>query len=238
MTHPLFVYFQGARKVLLASFDQSTGIQHKGERGTAREVFLDKFLKNAFPSKYVIERGEIFDHNGNVSPQVDIAVYDETLPAFNYGGGNHYLAEGVLAHIEVKSELNKAELQDVVAKAIKVKSLELKIEPNMSIGNVRKHIRSFVFAYRGWQSVESLQEAYKEVSPQEDINTRPDGIFVLEQGYGCFSGKKGSIFFNAGEDILGYAFVYLHHRMYKNWDGRPNLEAYVPLRPHGVDPNE
>jgi len=227
MTHPIQAYFRSARNELLAQFEKAGGVNHNGDKGSAREVFLNGFLHSAFPKKYVIGRGEIVDRDGSVSPQVDIAVYDETFPAFNYGSGNHYMAEGVQAHIEVKSNLTKEELRDVLAKTKKVKALKLDIKPDMHVGPLPRHIPSFLFAYTGFVKTETFRKNYEALSPGGNLDVRPNGIFVLKEGYGAMTDEKGTEFISCGEDILAVAFMVMQRKMQKRWSGDVNWNGYL-----------
>ena len=227
--HPLQEHFRKVLKKLMAEFELSGGVQHRGDKGTARETFLNTFLEGAFPKKYVIHRGEIFDGEGTIARQADIVVYDESFPAFAFGAGNRYMAEGVLAHIEVKSKLTKAELLDSIVKAMSVKKLKLQVEPDMHVGPMRKHIPSFIFAYQsGWEDVAGFRKAYLDLQSEHDgFEATPDGIFILGPGYGCDIGESGIQFFNSGEDILGVSFVRLQQAIHKNWSGRVKWDGYA-----------
>ncbi len=228
MSHPLHTYFRAARDELLASYRKVADVRHSGTKGSGREVFLNTFLKKAFPAKYVIAGGEIFDRNGVISPQVDIAIYDEAFPAFDIGTGNQYMAEGVFAHLEVKSTLDKDELRKALDNVRAVKSLELKVDAFMTHGNLRKDIPSFVFAYEGWKDPQSFKDAMLDLCPDSgDPKRVPNGIFVLDPGYGYVSNDKGQDFFNSGDHILAVAFVILHQHMFKNWAGATNWEGYA-----------
>src|SRR5262245_22554718 len=111
----LQTYFRGTRTELLAAFDKSAGLQHAGERGGARESFVEIFLRRSFPQKFVVGSGEILD-GVDISPQADVVVYDEGMPILHYGAKNQYLAEGVLAHIEVKSSATSTTINDTLVK--------------------------------------------------------------------------------------------------------------------------
>jgi hypothetical protein len=86
-------------------------IQHSGEVGSAREYFVHSVLRRFLPSNVVVGRGEIVDGRGGRSRQQDLLLYRSNFPVIDSLAGSHlYLAEGVLATIEVKSNLDEKEL--------------------------------------------------------------------------------------------------------------------------------
>lgn len=100
-------YLDTISKRLEAEYEASDNINHAQTMGVEREIFLTNVLSELYPEKYVFTSGEIIDSDGNNSKQCDIIVYDERYPQIKHGRTAQLLAEGVLAHIEVKSELTK-----------------------------------------------------------------------------------------------------------------------------------
>lgn len=226
--NPLQWHFRGVRQLLLAQHATSAHIQHSGDKGTAREQFISQFLSQSFPKKYVIGHGEIFDSLGVISPQVDLAVYDEMFPVLENGGIHRYIAEGVLAHIEVKSTLNAAELEACLDRASRVKELKLEINPIMVTGPLRRAIPSFVFAYDGWTTREAFESAVTAtVDEALEHDSIPDGVFVLKGGYGYFLDEKGMKFFESPEDVLLVAFLRLAKAINKNWSANISWDGYA-----------
>ena len=226
--NPLQQHFRGIRNILLAQHANSAAIRHSGDKGTARENFISEFLGKSFPKKYVIGHGEIFDSLGAISPQIDIAVYDEMFPVLDNGGIHRYIAEGVLAHLEVKSTLNAAELEFCLDRAARVKELKLKINPIMVTGSLRKTIPSFVFAYDGWTTRTAFEDAVTATVDEElERNSTPDGIFVLSGGYGYYRDDRGMKFFESQEDVLLVAFLRLANAINKNWSANINWDGYA-----------
>src|SRR5580693_6218205 len=133
-------YYRGTRQELSSAFEKSKSVNHNGERGAARESFVEHFLKKSFPQKFVVGTGEIIDPAGGVSPQSDVVVYDETLPILHYGNANQFLVEGVLAHLEIKSSISKSEVEDILGKSTGVKSLKYDVNPSMHYGRLRPNV--------------------------------------------------------------------------------------------------
>jgi hypothetical protein len=76
-------------------------------RGHERQAFIDNFLANVLPPVYRFGTGDATDAAGNRSGQLDVVVeypFSPTLPSVGGTGTTRlYLAEGIAAVIEVKS---------------------------------------------------------------------------------------------------------------------------------------
>jgi hypothetical protein len=67
----------GFQQKLQATYDVSSTIRHKGERGRSRESGVARFLKENLPEAYDVGTGEVFSFNTEgISPQCDLVVYD------------------------------------------------------------------------------------------------------------------------------------------------------------------
>jgi hypothetical protein len=112
-------------KVIDASFHVSSSIaNHSTILGDAREHFISEVLKKFLPANVIIGSGQIIDVNNNKSKQIDIIVYRNDFPVLRtFGTSDIYLVEGVLATIEVKSQLNENTLFEALENGKSVKSL-------------------------------------------------------------------------------------------------------------------
>lgn len=221
---------RSTRTELLASYEKSKTLGHKGLRGTAREQIIDVFLQRSFPKKFVVGSGEIFDAQGLSSPQADIVVYDESLPILHHGPGvSQFLAEGVLAHIEVKTALDKATLLEALTLSGSVKKLTPGIEAIMHMGELRTRLPSFAIAYTGPTAATFKQNVMEYYANPSNLGQSVDGIFVLEQGYAAVLDDEGKTlqFGDWGEDVLLVAFMKLYRAFWKNWTAYPNFTGYV-----------
>ena len=75
-------------------------------KGQERAAFIDQFLSQVLPLPYRFGTGDATDLAGNRSGQLDVVVeypFSPTLP-LGVGPSRLYLAEGVAAVIEVKSD--------------------------------------------------------------------------------------------------------------------------------------
>lgn len=225
------IYFKDISKVLEAQSNLSSNVQHKGLIGQNRELFIQNFIKKSFPKKFVIGTGEIIDSSDKLSKQADIVIYDEFMPTFDYGSSKHFLSSGVLAHIEVKSNLNSDKLKEALAVTKSIKELNRDIDASMHFGNLPKKINSFVFAYDGMNKKtfkEKIQEFYKD---EKDMDNIVDAVCVLNKYVMVkIYNKDKSIsigFFDTKEDSLMAFFGRLFDAMHKNWAGIPDIYKYL-----------
>lgn len=104
----IYKRLEGIQKLLTAVHSSSNAFSNES-RGTEREAFINLFLSNMLPNQFRFGSGDITDIGNNRSGQLDIVIEYPILPSLNLPatGSNTrlYLAEGVVAVIEVKSDL-------------------------------------------------------------------------------------------------------------------------------------
>lgn len=99
-------------------------VKHGGELGSAREALIKGVLNRIIPEIYEIGSGEIVDHRGNHSRQMDIVIARKDFPSLNLPSWSRiYLVEAVLATIEVKSKLDKNNLLSALENCASVAEL-------------------------------------------------------------------------------------------------------------------
>lgn len=114
------------QRLLLAFREAEASFKHMGDRGGAREAAVRAFLGDQLPSRFAVRQGEVMDAAGNTSGQTDILIYDSAnVRSLTEAEGVVLLpAEALLAVVEVKSSLNKAEVDRVAAAAAKLCTLK------------------------------------------------------------------------------------------------------------------
>lgn len=82
-------------------------IRHQGSKGDATEDKWIEFFRTYLPKRYNVDKAMVIDHEGNVSQQIDIVLYDVfyTPFIFNHDGFKYIPAEGVYAVFEVKQDI-------------------------------------------------------------------------------------------------------------------------------------
>ena len=150
--------------------------------GREREQFVDEFLRKVLPPAYRIGSGDVIDSLGRKTGQQDVVVEFSFLPTLPAIAGRErlYLAEGVAALVEVKSNLAN-EWQDVKRKSSAIKSLRRVFRaPGFTpYGPPPEQIPYFGVGYTGWKTIETVQQKC-----QEGV---VDAILVIDQGLFCTS---------------------------------------------------
>lgn len=102
--------FNGLQEQMVAKLNLNRKhIQHPGSKGDALENAWIDWLRVYLPNRYSIDKAMIIDHEGNISDQMDIVIYDNWFTPFIFSqDGFHYIpAESVYAVFEVKPEITK-----------------------------------------------------------------------------------------------------------------------------------
>src|SRR2546425_1682633 len=91
-------------------------VPHNATKGDLNEQSLKRILASFLPNRYAIGSGFVVDSFGARSKQVDIVVYDAiySTKLFNATSQVIFPVETVLACIEVKTQINRAGLEEIV----------------------------------------------------------------------------------------------------------------------------
>ncbi|WP_099609285.1 DUF6602 domain-containing protein [Vibrio coralliilyticus] len=188
-----------AHLVSISQIPANTG--HTLHRGTPREAFIKEFLEGHLSSNVSIGTGEIIDSRSQPrSPrnQYDIVIYKNNYPKLNFGGGIHgFLAESVVATIEVKSLLDQSAIDQSVGAAHKAKSLVPNLQQSFRTGWIPPKILNYVVAYdgpaqmgtvHGWiarshQSQNIPMPTWTSSNRLSTPGTALDGVFLLNKGF-------------------------------------------------------
>lgn len=163
----------GIQSSLIALHKASSTLS-SASKGTEREHFVGSFLEEVLPPPFRFGTGDITDTTGNKSGQVDVVVEYPFLPSLPTGKGSPrlYLAEGVAAAIEVKSDV-AAQWKEVERTSEALKSLTRDFGTTVSIGRMpAKKIPVFAVGYTGWRKMEAV---VKHLEPG-----LVDGILVID----------------------------------------------------------
>jgi hypothetical protein len=163
-------YLNTLEQMMLAWHDHSfQTFNHPTNLGNAREHFIAEILSRFLPSSIIVGSGEITDGNMR-SGQQDIIIYRSDFPVLTgFGSVNTYLIEGVIATIEVKSDLssgspngitsafgNVASVLSLTNQAVKLSGTEsefLRLQETLAV-------KTFVVGYKGWSNKASFVENY------------------------------------------------------------------------------
>lgn len=257
-------YFENKSKILQEEYNLVSEIDHRGTKGSAREVFIKEFLEEIYPERYVVGDGEIVDAEGNVSNQADVVVYDDHLPLLEYGSTKHFLSEGVMAHIEIKSDLS-SQLENALEKTDSVKKLERDVNASMSIGHIPPSPFSSIFAFNGptketfKKNIGDYYETKSAIAQGADLICVLDKYIMVKlpigngtveptEHYEEFDDSEIPIvpcvdedgqqrlvtFFETNEDSLMWYTVFLAQAVHRNWMGTPDVRQYLSEEEYSI----
>ena len=146
-------HLNAVEQVLIAQSKAAQNAGHPNLRGGPREWFVRDFLEGHVPGTLEVGQGELIDSDsqpaptkGEYRPQVDVILYRRDLPKISYSTGNAaYLAEGVMATVETKSELTRDALVRICEVAIEHGQLKRSYIPRTG---AQSPIRNYVLVYK------------------------------------------------------------------------------------------
>jgi hypothetical protein len=149
-------------------------------KGNEREAFIDNFLGNVLPPVYRFGTGDATDAAGRKSGQLDVVIeypFAPSLPAVGGSKTRLYLAEGIAAVVEVKSDLS-AQWDEVKNTARQLAPLKRNFSARITTGrDVDDHIPLFAVGYTGWQKSETCKKHLEECPEVTGIMIISPGIF-------------------------------------------------------------
>lgn len=178
-------HFESIRETLLKKFETSKIIKHPGTVGSVRELFIREFLQSHLPDNLRITSGIIFDSKDNFSKQQDLVLYRTNFPKLDFGMSavDLLFVEGVLATIEVKSNLTVSNIGTVLENILSVKNLQKSILGSTGIGVTHNFpltkILTVIFSYHG-SNLDKIVDAIGCFG--EGIEMLPDMVIVLNRG--------------------------------------------------------
>ena len=116
-----------------AAFENTT------TKGTTAEQFVAHFLRDHLPAGFGVTSGEVIDSVGHRSKQLDVIIYDAARCPMLFRSPDDDIAlvpiEGVVAVVEVKMALKKADLKGILANCLSVKTMERNAFMPSSLGH-------------------------------------------------------------------------------------------------------
>ncbi|CAM3478399.1 MAG: DUF6602 domain-containing protein [Halomonas sp.] len=192
-------HLEAVEEQLLATSKIPANSGHSLHKGTPREAFIKEFLVNHLSETVSIGTGEIVDCDSKPNEQrnqFDIVIYKKNYPKLDFGGGiSGFLAESVVATIEVKSTLDNQGLIQSINAARNAKVLKQNLSSSFSTGWLPPSIMNYVVAYSGpaqmqtvfgWLGNHHVQngiEIENSVDRTRKKSPSLDGIFVLGKGF-------------------------------------------------------
>lgn len=171
---------------ILNAVHQASDPLSSATKGLERATFIDAFLAEVLPNPFRFGTGEATDAKGLKSGQLDIVIEYPFMPTLPLLGGRPsrlYLAEGVAAVIEVKSDVKK-QWDEALHTAKQLAPLRRDFGNAMVMGpDPLERIPLFVAGYTGWKTSKTLNHHLAD-GPVDGILVIDSGQFVSSQTFG------------------------------------------------------
>ncbi len=200
---------KGYQKILMAACDSGSGFPND-VKGSEREAFITQFLRDLLPLNLRISGGAITDSRGNlynesnISGQCDIVIEQPnglSIPLPN-GSERLFLAESVIAVIEVKSDIEK-QWEQVLSSIKKIREIKrIYGAGEAKSTDSEEPIPFYAVGYHGWKNWETIDNKLKETP----LKYKPNGILVIDSGFFIPSGIGQQSRLGTGAGAL-YAFI-------------------------------
>lgn len=207
----LYEYFNSTANVILAEYERSKQQNASNNLGKNRELFCKQFLSNVLPPKLSIKSGEIWDSSNNKTGQLDIVILRDDAPSLNIGSDDIYLAEGVFAVIEIKSNLDRAKLIEAGNGLAKVNKLKVNMGVAICTDTVLNRPLRVIFAYEGatWETLidEINKQGWYELFDLICILNR--GVLIKRGRLLKWEGNSEFMAINGKSASLGFLYFYM-----------------------------
>lgn len=173
--------FAQAAKKLRSEFEELSVVPHNALKGHEAEDIIRKFLESHIPKRFSVGAGFILDPLGNISPQTDVIIYDAfNCPVYRASDeASIFPSNNVSVVIEVKSSLDKKELEDAWEKIAAIKGLT-KTSP--AEGPLLAQTAGVLFAFDSKLTLTKLSEHYRNQFVTKGIGRHIDYVVVLDKG--------------------------------------------------------
>jgi hypothetical protein len=182
--------FRRIAQALAAQANMAGGTGHAVTTGLTRETLVKKFLRPHLPQSFDIRSGVIVDAERRQSKQQDCVIVDTRLPLIDIGSEIDaiFVAESVVATIEIKSHLGSSELSDTLNSVAITKKLTRTGQQSYEkagIGITMQAvlpILTYVFAYDGLELNTIARHVSEFAHAHSDGGLVPKAICVLNKG--------------------------------------------------------
>jgi len=165
---------------MLMGVHAAGGTLSNASKGAERDAFVNRFLSEVLPPPFRFGTGDATDQAGNRSGQLDVVIEFPLVPSLPVHAGSPrlYLAEGIVAVLEVKSDV-AAQWNEVLGTAAQLERLTRVYGSGVSIGpRAGLRVPLYAVGYRGWSNFAVVK---KHVQDSPAVS----GILVIESGHFC-----------------------------------------------------
>ncbi|AAQ60496.1 DUF6602 domain-containing protein [Chromobacterium violaceum] len=185
--------FRASTSRLQASLDEArAAVEHRTIKGHLNEIAVANWIRPLLPGSVGVTTGEVIDSEGGRSRQVDVLLYDiaTTSRFLSRGDADVLPIESVYGAIEVKTYLNKAEIENAFENMKAIKALK-KIAYHPNFVSTTKYLygresmywpqQFFVFAYES-DGLDTVLGHVERLNNTQPIDQRIDLVCILDKG--------------------------------------------------------
>lgn len=203
-----------AKQAILES-KLSVLLDHPVTKGDHCESAWIDFFRSFLPNKYAIDKGFVFDAQGNVSDQIDVIIYDSLYTPLIFGteaGEKFITAESVYAVFDSKPKIDKSTLEYTNSKVASVVDL-IRSSRAMIIGGKSVPARELTHIIGGILAIDSVEpetiEKHLANSSYIDV-----GCGIKKTSFICYRDENHNIketsFSSSEESILAFFYIILN----------------------------
>lgn len=189
-------------------------LDHPVTKGDHCESAWVDFFRSFLPNKYAVDKGFVFDAQGNVSDQIDIIIYDALYTPLIFGtdvGEKFVTAESVYAVFESKPTIDKSTLEYANSKVSSVVALT-RSSREMIIGGKAVPPRGLTHIIGGILAVDASETDTLKMHLAN--NSYVDiGCAIKKTSFICYRGENGDFidvkFSSSDESILAFFYIVL-----------------------------
>lgn len=174
----------------LSRYADSSGLDHSGLTGRVREIAAREIIEPLLFEHLKTGSGKLTDHKGNVSAEIDCAIYSTRhLPPILFEEGlGLFPVDATLFAVEIKSRLSAHELRRAIAIARSIRNLAYGSGKYKGQSRVAFPVRAALFAFetdlQGTGKTEL--DRYRDIDPNADVDPMVEMICVVGKGFWCF----------------------------------------------------
>lgn len=178
----------------LTRYADSGDLDHPGLKGRVREIAVRDIIEPLLFEHLKTGTGQLTDHKGNVSAQVDCAVYSTRhLPPILFEQGlGLFPVDATLFAVEIKSRLSSDELRRAAKVARSFRKLIYASGGHSGAHPESYPVRAALFAFESDLRTDGKSELdrYKEIDPGWEADPLLQMICVVGRGFWCFHRHK------------------------------------------------
>ena len=207
--------FSALQNEMSAKSGLSDVVNHPVDKGDNAEASWIEWFNQYLPKRYKAAKVTVIDCEGNVSDQIDVAIYDAQYSylAFNENDVLYIPAESVYAIFEVKQKLNKPYMEYAGNKAESVRKLKRTSAAIPYAGGIYppkepKRIIAGILASRSsWKC--PFGSPFKKCITSYSENQKIDCGCVLSEGAFFHDYERNELSTSNGDESLVFFFLQL-----------------------------